>query len=159
VLPVKKVGTSALTFMVAYGIVVGESAPGAYGVYSQGTAAIERKVAISADGKSSGVETWELQSADGGALSVQLEYGRGPTTRSTNLEAKVYSAARPEFFRIYRWEQVADVARSAALGIERVTKFSLKVSGAKLGALFDGTEQLLNVTSVPSYSRSVFLPD
>jgi hypothetical protein len=54
---------------------------------------------------------------------------------------------------------VADVARSAARGIERATKFSLKVSGAKLGALFDGTEQLLNVTSVPSYSRSVFLPD
>jgi hypothetical protein len=74
------------------------------------------------------------------------------------VEAKIYSAAKPEFYRIYRFEQAADVARSTATGIDRVTKFSIKATGPKLTPLFDGSEQLISVTSIPHYLRSIYLP-
>ena len=76
----------------------------------------------------------------------------------SKVEAKVHSAAKPAFYRIYRFEQAADVARSTAAGIDRVSKFSFKASGPKLAPIFDGTEQLISVTSIPSYSRSIYLP-
>ncbi len=158
VIPAKKKGTDATVSMVVFGIVVPEVAPGAYGVYLPGKAAIERKVRSGADGKSTADETWEFKTEDGNAIQAQIQYERGATTKS-KLEAKVYSGAKPEFFRIYRWEQVADIARSTATGIDRVTKVSFKTSGPKLAPLFDGSEQLISVTSVPSYSRTIFLPD
>ena len=154
----KKKGTDAAVPMVVFGIAVREVVPGAYGVYVPGKAAIERKVRSGAAGKSTADETWEFKAEDGNAIKAQIRYERGATTKS-KLEAKVYSGAKPEFFRIYRWEQVADIARSTATGVDRVTKVSFKASGPKLAPLFNGSEKLISVTSVPSYSRTVFLPD
>jgi hypothetical protein len=50
-----------------------------------------------------------------------------------------------------------DVARSTAVGIDRVSRFSFKATGPRLAPLFDGTEQLVSITSIPSYLRSIFL--
>lgn len=158
VIPGKKKGTDATVSVVVFGIVVPELAPGAYGVYVPGKAAIERTVRSAADGKSTANETWEFKAEDGNAIQAQVQFERGATTKS-KLEAKVYSGAKPEFFRIYRWEQVADIARSTATGIDRVTKVSFKASGPKLASLFDGSEQLISVTSLPAYWRTIFLPD
>ena len=157
-IPVKKKGTDTAGPMVIFGIAVREVVPGAYGVYVPGTAAIERKVTTGADGKASADETWEFKSEDGNAIEAQIQYQRGATTKS-KVEAKVYSGAKPEFFRIYRVDQVAEIVRSTATGVDRVTKVSFKASGPKLAALFDGSEQLISVTSIPSYSRTIFLPD
>ena len=74
------------------------------------------------------------------------------------VEAKIHSAAKPAFYRIYRLEQAADVVRSTAASIDRVSKFSFKATGPTLGPIFDGTEQLISITSIPSYSRSIYLP-
>jgi hypothetical protein len=74
------------------------------------------------------------------------------------VEAKIHSAAKPAFYRIYKFEQAADVVRSTATGTDRVSKFSFKASGPKLAPLFDGSEQLISVTSVPFYSRTIYLP-
>ena len=71
---------------------------------------------------------------------------------------RVHSAAKPEFYRIYRFEQAADVVRSTSTGIDRVSKFSFKASGTKLTPVFDGSQQLISITSVPFYTRSVYLP-
>ena len=79
-----------------------------------------------------------------------------PTTSKTN--PNVHSAAKPDFYRIYRIEQAVDVVRSTATGVDRVTKLSFKASGGKLGQLFDGTEQLISVISVPWYTRQLYLP-
>ena len=110
------------------------------------------------DGKSTADETWVVRSDDGNAIEAQVQWERA-TTAQAKLEAKVYSGAKPEFFRIYRWEQVADVARSTAMGIDRVTKVSFKGSGSRLSPIFDGSEQLLGVISLPLYARTVFLPE
>lgn len=158
VIPVKKKGTDAAVAMVVFGIAVREVVPGAYGVYVPGKAAIERKVTSGADGKSTADETWDFKAEDGNAIEAQIQYERGATTKS-KVEAKVYSGAKPEFFRIYRVDQVADIARSTAMGVDRVTKVSFKASGPKLAPLFDGSERLISVTSIPSYSRTIFLPD
>jgi len=90
-------------------------------------------------------------------LDIQIEFERGVPTRS-KVEAKIHSAPKPAFYRIYRVEQAADVARSTAAGIDRVSKFSFKATGPTLGPIFDGTEQLISITSIPSYSRSIYLP-
>jgi hypothetical protein len=36
--------------------------------------------------------------------------------------------------------------------------FSFKATGGKIGALLDGSEQLISATSVPWYSRQAYLP-
>ena len=79
---------------------------------------------------------------------MQVQFSPGIPARGT-VNAKVYSGAKPEFFRIYRVEQATDVVRSTATGVDRVTKFSFKASGDKLATLFDGTEQLVSITSIP----------
>ena len=55
-------------------------------------------------------------------------------------------------------EQATDVARSTATGVDRVSSVSVKMSGQKLAPFFDGSEQLISVTSIPWYSRQVYLP-
>lgn len=157
-IPVKKRGTDATVSMVVFGIAAPEAVPGAYGVYVPGKSTIERKVRAGSDGKSTADETWEFKAEDKNAIKAQIRYSRGVTVKM-KVEAKVYSGAKPEFFRIYRVDQVVDIARSTATGVDRVTKVSFKASGPKLAPLFNGSEQLISVTSIPSYSRSIFLPD
>jgi hypothetical protein len=98
-----------------------------------------------------------LLSDEAHALKIELQYVRGTAARS-QVETKVYSAAKPDFFRIYRTELAADVARSAATDVDRVLRFSLKASGRKIAPLFDGSEQLVAVTAIPWYSRQVYVP-
>ena len=52
----------------------------------------------------------------------------------------------------------ADVLRGPDGAADRLRNFSFKAAGGKIGALFDGSEQLVTATSVPWYSRQVFLP-
>ena len=58
----------------------------------------------------------------------------------------------------HEFEQAADVVRSASMGLDRVTKFTIKASGPKLAPLFDGTQQVVSITSVPYYSRTIYIP-
>jgi hypothetical protein len=73
-------------------------------------------------------------------------------------EPKFYSGRQPEFYRHYKVELVADVAGSTVTGIDRVNKFLIKATGPRFEPLFNGTEQLISITSVPSYSIAVYVP-
>lgn len=117
---------------------------------------IERKQRT-ADGKTTVDETWQLTGEAGNAIEVELQYQRGTPARG-KVEAKVFSGAKPDFYRIYRFELASDVARSTATDVDRVSKVSLKATGAKIAPLFDGSQQLIAVTSVPWYARQVSLP-
>jgi len=66
------------------------------------------------------------------------------------MVAPVHSAAKPEYYRVYRFEQGTEVVKDA--------KFSIKATGAKLAWIFDGKQQVVAVTAVPWYSRAVSLP-
>jgi len=50
------------------------------------------------------------------------------------------------------------VVRSTATGIDRVNKFSIKATGPRFAPLFNGAEQLIRITSVPTYSLAVYAP-
>lgn len=155
--PVKKRGTDIAAAMVVGGLFEPHGAPGAYGVYLPAQVTSRRTQSAGTDGKSMIEESWQFRGGEGNAVDLQLQFERGLAAPS-KVESKTYSAAHPDFFRIYRFEAVSDVARSVPAGIDRVVRISFKASGPQLAALFDGSEQLISVTSIPSYSRKVFLP-
>ena len=156
-IPAKRAGTSDAVTMVFGGFIAQAGVPGAYSVYKPANITVDRRARAEPDGKSMVNETWQAKADDGSMLDIQIEFERGVPARS-KVEAKVHSAAKPNFYRIYRFEQAADVARSTAAGIDRVSKFSFKATGPTFAPIFDGTEQLISVTSIPSYSRSIYLP-
>jgi hypothetical protein len=158
VIPAKKTGADAgRGLMVVGGFASHQNgAPGAYGNYAKAQADVERKVRTDAAEISTVEEAWDFRTEEGDQLQLQIEYLRGMPTQS-KAEAKAYSALKPDFYRIYRLEQAADVLRGAGM-TDRVQKMSFKASGAKLAPVFDGSEQLISVTSVPWYIRSTHLP-
>jgi hypothetical protein len=86
-----------------------------------------------------------------------MHYVRG-VAAAEKIDVRVYSGAKPEFYRIYRYTQAADVVRGPGAASERVKSFAFKATGPKLAPLFDGSEQLVSVVAVPYYSRQVHLP-
>lgn len=126
--------------------------PGPYGVSVHAPANMERKIRIDPAGTGTVEEAWEFKSQDGDSIQLQIQYARGASTPD-KAETKFYSAAKPEFYRIYRSEQSTDVVAA-----DRVQRILFKASGPTLSPLFDGSEQLIGVTSDPWYTRRTFLP-
>jgi hypothetical protein len=155
--PAKKSGADTAGTMVFGGFTGQAAIPGAYGVFGAARITVERRSLTDPEGKTVIDETWEAKAQDGSAIEVAAQFTRGMPTRG-KVDARVYSAAKPEFHRIYRFEQVADVVRSLPAEIDRLTRFSIKAAGPKLSPLFDGTQELISITSVPSYIRSIYLP-
>jgi hypothetical protein len=153
---IKKKGADVRGNMVIAGYVSSaKAAPGAYGLYGAARAKVERRVRSDEAGTSTADEIWSFAGEDGGSVQIELQYVRS-TPKDGKVEVNTYSAAKPEFYRIYRYDQIADVVRGE--GLDRLPKFSFKVTGGKIGALLDGSEQLVSVTSVPLYVRQVYLP-
>ena len=155
--PARKIGTDITGTMVFGGFMPQEAGPGAYGVYGSAKVTVDRRQRTEADGKTIIEETWEARADDGNTLEIQIQFVRGVLTRG-KAEVRIYSAAKPEFYRIYRSEQAADVVRSAATGVEHVSKFSIKATGPKLVPFFDGSEQLISITNIPHYWKSIYMP-
>jgi len=157
VAPVKKTGTESAGIMVLTGLMSpAGGVPGAYGVYALASPDVERTVRSGANGISLVEESWQFTSGDD-RIGFQIQFARGSLSRS-KAELKVFSAAKPDFYRIYRVEQAADVVRSTETGADLAKKISFKASGPRFAPLFDGTEQLVSVTSIPWYARQVYLP-
>jgi hypothetical protein len=156
VIPAKKKGSDVAGPMVFGGIFEPAGAPGAYGVFKAAqTLSVERK-RLSGDAPRVD-EHWHIEAGDGHSIGVHVQYAPGVPTRG-KVDTKVYSAIKPDYYRIYRVETASDVVRSAATGVDRVSGFSIKVTGAKLTALFDGSEQLISITHIPWFSRQLYLP-
>ena len=158
VLPAKKTGTEATVPMVFAGFVSGASnVPGAYDAYELAKATVARNTRTDLEGKSSVDESWDFSADDNAGISVQLQFAQAATAR-TKLESRVYSAKTPDFYRIYRIEQAIDVVRSSEAGVDRVQKVTFKIRGASIAQLFDGSEKLVSIASIPWYTRQVSLP-
>jgi hypothetical protein len=156
--PAKKKGTEATVPMVVTGLSTPPNAPGAYGNFTLASATVDRHIHTDPAGKSNVEESWEFKSDGGDTIQLQLQFVRGVATRS-KAEAMPHSGIKPDFYRIYRIEQAADVVRSTASGTDRAQKYAFKATGAKLSPLFDGSEQLVSITSLPFYTRQVSLPE
>jgi hypothetical protein len=154
----KRMGTNATVPLVFAGFASKPSyVPGAYGVFELAKANVEQTVRTDPTGTSSVRESWEFSGDNAKSIQLELQYVRGPAVRG-KTEASPHSAKTPDFYRIYRIEQAADVVRSAATGTDRAQKIVFKATGQPFAQLFDGTEQLISVTSLPFFTRQVFLP-
>jgi len=155
-IPSKKTATGEAVGMVIGGFILEAGVPGPYFNFGAAKISVNRQ-SHTIDGKSIIDETWDIKANDGSALEVVLQFERGVPARG-KVETKIHSAAKPEFYRIYKFEQATDVVRSASTGLDRATKFNIKASGPKLAPLFDGTQQVISITSVPYYSRTIYIP-
>lgn len=154
--PAKKKGSDATVPMVSAGLFTSNYAPGAYGVFLPARVSVDRKTSIALDGKTVVDETWQVRADGGHSFDIHVQFVAGVPTPG-KVDQKVYSAAKPDFFRIYRFEMASEVVRSVPTNVDRVTQISFKAAGSKLGPVFDGA-QVISVTSIPWYSRQVYLP-
>ena len=158
-IPAKKKGTEATVPMVVGGFASSPSyVPGPYSAFALASATVDRHIHTDPAGKSNIDESWDFKGDDGNAIQLQLQYVGGTAARS-KAEALPHSGINPGFYRIYRIEQAADVVRSTATGIDRAQKYAFKATGAKLAQVFDGSEQLISIVSVPFYTNQISLPE
>ena len=128
-----------------------------YGVAS--AAEIERTISLSgpANGARVSSDEWRIMPAEGGELSFELKYTTG--NRGWNSgESTLHSADDPSFSRIYRYDQLTDLAASTALGRPSSGEFSLSNTVEGLAPIFDGSQNTVAVMDIPVYMRKVYLP-
>ena len=154
--PVKMQGSETRGMMLFGGLTTG-AAPGVYSVFAKSSVTSQRMFRTGADGAATVEEAWDAKSDAGDTLQLQLHYVRGVAS-TEKVDARIYSGAKPEFYRIYRYTQAVDVVRGAGAAPERVKSFTFKAAGPNLAPLFDGTEQLISIMALPYYSRQIFLP-
>ena len=133
-IPVRKPGSEGGGLMIFAGL--SPAAGGPYGASLKATNVVERKVRHEPGGNSIVDESWEYKADDGSSTTLQIQYVRGVAAREKG-ELRVYGAGT---------------------GPERLQKVTFKAAGEKLSPLFDGTEQLISMTSVPWYQREIYLP-
>jgi hypothetical protein len=134
-----------------------DNVPGPYKNFAQAT--VKREQTYKGANIEAGVsdDFWEVRDTRGGSIELRVQYQLALPLRAKS-EQKIYSAAEPSFFRIYRLETATDVLKSIPAGINRVQNYQLRVAVPELSKLFDGTEQLVGITANPLYVRQIFLP-
>lgn len=142
-------------------LVVGGLSPegaGAYDVYLPATAArLERSSSAQGEEAGTAQEAWALTAASGERVELSLRYRRGAPLKS-HADRALRSAVHPEFTRSYRVDQAADVLRSGASPQDRIDEIRFTATGPRFAPLFDGSEALLSVTSIPWYQREISIP-
>lgn len=135
-----------------------DAVPGFYKTAVPATVDNEKTLTVTGTGLGSVLERWSMKDGKGGNIDMLIQYHRGTPARA-KLEAKPRSGIDPAIWRIYRVDQSTDVLRSVHGGNDRVQKYELRIRVPELASLFDGSEQLIAVTSIPYYTRQTFLPN
>jgi hypothetical protein len=156
VVPAKKKNSDDKGAMVVGGFIsLASKSPGPYGVWAPAATTLVRKTSVDANGKLLVDEDWSFASPSGNTADLQIEFARSKLARG-KVESKVFSAANPDFFRIYRIEQASELIPTS--GDERLRRLSFKAKGPKFEQIFDGAETLVGVVSVPWFARQIYLP-
>lgn len=104
-----------------------------------------------------GSDHWEMKEASGGTIVVRLANQRSlPALART--EQKPRSSVDPNFYRIYRVDQGAEVVKSVPAGVDRLQSYEFRSTVPELSKVFDGSSQLVSITAIPWYVRQVSLP-
>jgi hypothetical protein len=121
-------------------------------------AEIERSNSLAgpAEGGRASADNWTV-SVDGGQLALALSYTTGKRGWSAS-EAKPFSAANPDFYRIYRYDNIIDLVMSQAVGKPMQGSYALTSSVPELTAIFNGNEETMAILDVPVRVRDIFLP-
>ena len=156
VVPAKRKDGGDKGAMVAGGFISSrEKAPGPYGAWSPAASAVfTRNSSTTIDGQPQVRETWEFGSDVGDTLNFEVEFEAGPLSYG-KADSKVFSAVRDGFYRVYRIEQASETIPATDA---RIRSLIFRAKGPNLSTLFDGSERLVGVSSVPWFSRQIFLP-
>jgi hypothetical protein len=158
VVPAKHNQTGEMIYLVIGGLSDNpENVPGAYKNFKVASIRRELSHTVSALDAGEGSDTWQFKDSSGVLIDFHVQYKRALPMRAKPIQ-KIYSGAEPEFFRIYKTDQLLDVVRSIPAKIDRAKDYRLNMSVPELNKLFDGTEQLVAVAVIPAYVREVFLP-
>jgi hypothetical protein len=103
-------------------------------------------------------EGWQFIGDNGDTMELQIVYARSIQGAYHETEGKAYSGAKPDLFEVLRNRYISETVSSVSTGKNAVQNFVFKASGARLSELFDGSEQLLGVASIPWLSRQIVLP-
>jgi hypothetical protein len=156
--PVKNARGDAVNMVVGGYSMDPAGAPGAYKVYGAGPVTVDRVEKSNGKPESTVEETWAAKGPDGTAVNLHLTFTRGVPAASS-FDLRIFSAADPAFYRMYRGEQVVDVVRSVNTGVNRVPMVELKVTGSgKLATAVNGSEKIIAINTMPFYRRNTFLP-
>ena len=158
--PIQKTGGEVAGQMVIDGIIADpKDAPGPLGVYQAATDfRVERTSHAVPGGPIQNEETWSFTAANGEHMELHLTYERG-VARKVSSEAKFYSATNPDTYQIWKIDQGLDIMRNATVQVpDKVKSFDLKVSGGKVGTLFDGSQRVVSVDALHWYNRVVSSP-
>lgn len=103
-------------------------------------------------------EVWAVRSEGGGELTLSLDFEVGGYGWQKGAGSRPYSAVNPDFSRIYRYDQLAGLAMNAAMGRELEGTVTFTATDPDLGGLFDGTEEMASIVSIPIFVREISLP-
>jgi hypothetical protein len=158
-IPVKQTGTNNAGQMIIGGLVSdAKEAPGPFGNYTAATAKAARSF-TTANGVTQGEESWEFISTGGERFETHVKYERGPARRNPTQQVKFYNPGNPSAYQIFKVDSGLDIMKNASVPVkDRVKEFSYKITGGKLGALFDGTEKALSWDSFHWYNRGIYNP-
>lgn len=156
--PVKNEKTGALAAMAVGGFVSDAKAvPGAYDVYVHAEIAMEKT--IRSEGAGTVVEErWSVTTPAGDKLQFSASYARGVGQRM-HVEPRIHAAVRPDFYRVYKADQVVEIVHSSAGEGKRARNLVLRASGPQLGGIFDGQERVVAVMAIPAYARDIFVSE
>ncbi|MCA0043627.1 hypothetical protein [Celeribacter litoreus] len=110
-----------------------------------------------ASGARSRVEQWSAVTATGEALTVDLAFQSGRPVWGER-ELAVYSNIDPDRVVLNAYEQLVDVAMSAAMGKPLDGTLSMTNTLPEWADVFDGSERLRVVMDIPVYVRTQMLP-
>lgn len=131
-------------------------APGAYGVYAPANFTMAKAENSEGGGPAAAEETWDVVSEGGDRVHFVVGYERGLGVRA-HVEPRIYSSAKPEFYRIYKADLVADIVHAPSAD-RKAKRLDFAASGplwSKLGS----APEVVAVTSMPAYYRQIFLPN
>ena len=157
-IPAKNDKTGEPGFLVCGGCVWGASAaPGAYDLYAPAAISMTKSSKSEGEAATSATEQWRIRSDKGDTMDFTIGYDRGVGTRA-HVEPHVYSALHPDFYRIYKVDQVTEIVHLAAQGGKKARDVTFVADGPQLSRFLDDKAELVAVISYPAYHRQIYLP-
>ena len=103
-------------------------------------------------------EHWSLAAASGERIEVHIKFEAQFNPRTPATEVRFYDPKAPTTYQSHRVEQIIDQVRNGTLAINRVSEISVNVAGGSFQSLFDGSEKLLSIDSIPWASHMISAP-
>lgn len=159
IIPIKQVATGTVGQLVLAGITADPAdAPGPFGVYLPASTHRMQRSTVVGGGTPLTEENWEFAAASGERMEVHLKYQRRGAPKAA-AELKFFSGQDPAKFQIFKYERGLDIMRNATVNVgDRVSEFSYKASGGRIGALFDGSERVLSIDAIHWSNRATYAP-